>query len=194
MEKQTTKVKILYSARQLFVNYGYAGTSMGKIGKLADVNHSLLFHHFGNKQQLWTAVKQSIVDEAKDDSPTLPDTDLPFAEFLKQLFERNIDFYHQHPDIIRLINWQRLELNTEKQRGIPFSSDMYSWIEAIEHYQNKQAIKQDIAPKYLALLILSLISSTALDLAVFFAYPGNQIDQQEYIDICLAQIIKITLL
>jgi len=51
LPEEKTDYKILVSARELFVKHGFSGTSMGKIAMKANVNHSLIFHHFGNKQK-----------------------------------------------------------------------------------------------------------------------------------------------
>src|SRR3990167_6437866 len=74
-----TRTKILKAARKLFVESGFAGTSMGKIATKANINHSLIFHRFGSKEGLWKAVKQSIVEEANKLSPTLPELNQSFS-------------------------------------------------------------------------------------------------------------------
>lgn len=114
MSSENTKEKILLTARKLFVEYGFAGTSMGQIAKLAQVNHSLIFHHFENKEKLWLAVKQNIVKEKNQQSKMLPPTDQPFHDFLYTLVIKSIKFYRDHPDIMRMISWQRLERSHEQ--------------------------------------------------------------------------------
>src|ERR1041385_8709752 len=127
---ETTKDKILSAARTQFVTHGFAGTSMGNIAKLADVNHSLIFHNFKNKEQLWIAVKQNIVGEANQQTSTLPDCQLTFDDFLKELFFRNLRFYRENPDIIRMISWQRLERDPSHAIGVTNSGDMQRWVKA----------------------------------------------------------------
>ena len=134
MQELSTKNKILAAARKLFVEHGYAGTSVGKIAKLADVNHSLVFHHFQNKEQLWITVKENIVAEAGLQNKSLPDTSLKFTDFLVEVFEQCTRFYRENPDIIHMINWQRVEHNVNQNIGITNSSDMQNWIKAFKHY------------------------------------------------------------
>ena len=47
-QDKSTKEKILAAAKELFLAHGFAGASMGEIGRQAAVNHSLLFYHFKN--------------------------------------------------------------------------------------------------------------------------------------------------
>jgi AcrR family transcriptional regulator len=177
--KITTKEKILSAARTLFVQHGFAGTSIGNIAKLAAINHSLIFHHFSNKEQLWVAVKQSIVAEASQQTQTLPAVSLPFKQFLKKLFTENMRFYRENPDIIRMINWQRLEGGAEQKIGITHSSEMQAWIDAFKHYQHQGDIDVKLKPEFVITLILSIISSAALDPNVFLQ---DEKSQQAYIE------------
>lgn len=183
MKEESTKEKILTAARSLFVEHGFAGTSIGKIAKLAEVNHSLIFHHFHNKEQLWVAVKQHIVQEANQQTKTLPDLNLSFDIFLKKLFMQNMCFYQDNPDIIRMINWQRLENKSDQKIGITNSKEMQNWIDAFKHYQRIGDINSKVKPEFIITMILSIISSAALDPNVFI---NNKNNLKEYIEFCIA--------
>ena len=182
MQEPSTKERILTAARKLFVEHGFSGTSMGEIAKLACVNHSLIFHHFGNKEQLWVAVKQNIVDVAGQRTRNLPDCTMAFEEFLATLFLQSMKFYRNNQDIVRMINWQRLEPDTEKKIGVTLSGDMHLWIEAFKSYQERGDISSRHRPEFIVTLVLSIISSAALDPNVFIADEKNK---KTYIDFCL---------
>lgn len=171
----------------LFVTHGFAGTSIGNIAKLAGVNHSLVFHHFKNKEQLWVSVKQSIVFEANQLTSTLPECYLSFNDFLKELFLRNLRFYHENPDISRMIAWQRLEQNSNHAIGITNSGDMQRWVQALSHYQSQGDIQSRFKPEWIVTLILSIISSAALDPNVFI---NEKQALDDYIDFCMEILSK----
>jgi len=166
----------------LFVTHGFAGTSIGNIAKLAEVNHSLIFHHFKNKDQLWLAVKQSIVAEANQHTSTLPDCDLSFDDFLRELFVRNIRFYRDNPDIMRMIGWQRLEQQAGHAIGVTNSGDMQNWVQAFKHYQVQGDIQSRFKPEWIVTLILSIVSSAALDPNVFI---HERQAMTEYVEFCI---------
>lgn len=187
MSEEPTKQKILTAARQLFVEHGFAGTSMGKIAKLAGVNHSLLFHYFGNKENLWLAVKQSIAKDADQHSKMLPNTYLSFKDFLRELIIKSIHFYRDNPDIVRMINWQRLEYNPELKIGVTISSEVQQWIDALKYYQKKGDINRKMKPEFIMTLILSIVSSAALDQNIFISSEQNQ---KSYINFCVENLIK----
>lgn len=181
MKKESTKEKILSAARALFVNYGFAGTSVGNIAKLAGINHSLIFHHFKNKEQLWVEVKQLIVLEANNKLQNFSE-DLPWHECLKDLFNHNITFYRNNPDIMRMINWQRLEKDSNYKIGVTNSSDMGAWIELIKKYQRNGDIASRHKPEWVVTLLLSIISSAALDPNVFIS---DKQQFEKYINFCI---------
>jgi TetR/AcrR family transcriptional regulator len=186
-KKETTKEKILSAARMLFVMHGFAGTSIGNIAKLAGVNHSLIFHHFKNKEQLWVSVKQSIVSEANQLSSTLPECHLSFNDFLKELFLRNLRFYHDNLDISRMISWQRLEQHSNHAIGITNSFDMQRWVQAFNYYQLQGDIQSGFKPEWIVTLILSIISSAALDPNVFI---NEKQALDDYIEFCIETLSK----
>ncbi|WP_051555115.1 TetR/AcrR family transcriptional regulator [Legionella fairfieldensis] len=183
--KKSTKENILNAAKKLFAAHGFSGTSIGAITKLAQVNHSLVFHHFGNKEQLWLAVKQRIVEEANQQTSNLPDSDLSWELCLKELFQRNIAFYRNNSDLIRMLNWQRLEHNTNQTIGVTNSGDMQEWIGLIKHYQQSGDISASLKPEWIVTLILSIISSTALDPNSFIKDEQNY---EDYINFCIKSL------
>ena len=171
MNEDSTKLRILEAARQLFVENGFAGTSMGKIAKLASVNHSLLYHHFVNKEGLWVAVKDSIVKKANKQANILPSTTLSWADFLAELIGRSISFYRENPYIAKLIHWQRVERDQKAQTGLTESEAAKEWIHVFEYYQKKGAIDKKHKPEFILTMIASIASSAAMDPNVFIGTP-----------------------
>ncbi len=176
-----TKIKILNAAKKLFIEHGFAGTSVGKIAKLAQVNHSLVFHHFTNKEKLWIDVKLDIVENAKTSQQIIPSTDLPYDKFLSTLIENCIDFYQNSPELIRLLNWQRLESSDNPGIGIAQSDRMQPWIDAIKHYQEMGDINKKLKPEFVVSFILAVVSSAALDPNV---YIHQEADRDAYVQFC----------
>lgn len=184
-EEASTKEKILAAAKTLFVANGFAGTSVGNIAKLAGVNHSLIFHHYKNKAQLWVAVKQDIVQQSDNEAKKFDFEHLSWEACLQELFKRNLDFYRHNPDLIRMINWQRLEKESNHQIGITQSADMEAWIKLIHGYQIKGEIGEKYQPEWIVTLILSIISSTALDPNIFIS---EEQEYRNYIDFCISML------
>lgn len=187
MIEDTTKTKILDAARQLFVENGFAGTSMGKIAKLALVNHSLIYHHFVNKEGLWIAVKESIVKKAGKQESVLPSITLPLKGFLCALMTRSIEFYRENPDIAKLIHWQRVEHSQKKPIGLTESEIAKEWLHAFKHYQLLGEIAKKHKPEYILTMIASLASSAAMDPNVFIETAEKE---KAYIHFCVQVLLQ----
>ncbi len=102
-----TATKILKSARKSFLKKGFAGTSINDIAADADIHKSLIYHHFGSKENLWRAVKSHLVENFSGspiDSIILDETDL--RTLITQIVTFRFRFYEKNPDIVRLMGWQ----------------------------------------------------------------------------------------
>lgn len=187
MSESSTREKILQAAQTLFVEHGFAGTSMGNIAKLADVNHSLIFHYFDNKQKLWLVVKQNLAQMGQQQSKIVPETSLPFPQFLSELIKNSMHFYRSNSDIVRMINWQRLERNKEKDIGVTLSNETQLWLQAFKSYQKNGEISSHFKAEFIITLILSVVSSAVLDPNSLIR---NKKEQGAYIDFCVKFIQK----
>lgn len=108
----TTKEKILAAATELFAQKGFSGASIEDIAQQADVHKSLIYHHIGNKQALWIAVKHHLI------GAIIPEIDLNQFEtldtFLRFIMTTRIKAYGADPRIGRLLKWQMLEDNPQE--------------------------------------------------------------------------------
>lgn len=64
---------VLHRARQLFLEKGYAGTSMDEVAALAEVSKVTIYRYFSDKHSLFVAVVTEAIDDAKAGSQTLVD-------------------------------------------------------------------------------------------------------------------------
>ena len=59
--KAFTRAHICSAARQLFVDKGYAGTTMEQIGKLAGAPRSTLYNHFADKEEILDVIAKEYI-------------------------------------------------------------------------------------------------------------------------------------
>ncbi|MEU3626685.1 TetR family transcriptional regulator [Amycolatopsis coloradensis] len=101
-DKEATKRKLLDAATSEFATYGIAGARVDRIAKNAGANKALIYAYFCSKEYLFEMVVREQVDLAIKSVPITPD-DLP--GYAGRLFDR----YLEHPEVLRLIGWLRLE-------------------------------------------------------------------------------------
>lgn len=108
-------------------------------------------------------------------SKTIPSNwnELNFADFRAKLVNSSFTFYKTHPEIARMINWQRLEASTNQSIRVTLSHEMLEWINIFNHYQQRNEIKKDIKLEFVITLILSIVSSVALDNYTYLKKPDQ---------------------
>lgn len=175
-----TRNKILKAALALFIQHGFAGTSMGAIAEEAEINQSLISHHFGDKQQLWQQVKAMVITNTEVKPINLhPET---LQAFLKEAIQQRLTIYAKNPNLIRLISWQRLEANDNKHGlgGVPghiVSPDQ--WLEPITFLQNKKLLKPELKPELILIWLITTINGIIWDDMGLLSQPKNK---KAYID------------
>ena len=167
--------KIIDAAYNEFIKKGFLAGSMGQIAKAADVNKSLLYHHFTSKEDLWNHVKKRCFDEnSKNLRPIRDDT---LENFIEDLIDIRVSVYAQK-DIRSLIHWQSLHPNT---------SDLYTGIELdklypfqlityVESLQRKKMIHNNENSHIIAATIFCLTSYAYFDFADAYEFSENLVD------------------
>lgn len=158
---------ILQAAKKHFLEKGYDGTSINDVANDAKINKSLIYHHFGSKQDLWKAVKSQILEQT-------PDLDIKQANFrrqtLKEFLEAFVTFrfkvYASQPELSRLMTWQRLEVNSRALSGVGKKS-LLNLEDEIVLLQQAGEIRADLNPEMVNYLITSCAANGFMDNITF---------------------------
>ena len=116
-----TRRKIMNAAMAEFAKFGFDGASTRGISKSADVPHSLVIHHFTNKDELWRVTVMDAVDQYLDRVFEIEAECPTAAHRLRLRCAEYIRFSADHPDFFRMITQE----NTLR-------SDRLSWL--IDHH------------------------------------------------------------
>ena len=101
-DAEATRRRLIDAARAEFAEHGIAGARVDRIAANADANKAQIYHYFGSKDRLFDAVWEAVVEQIVEAAPI-------DVEDLAGFAERLAATYAQHPDLVRLITWQRLE-------------------------------------------------------------------------------------
>ncbi len=100
-----TKAKILSAALSEFAKSGFEGVSTRAIATKAGVNHTLISHHFGSKDELWKATAEWFFNAYNQDflnrRKTLNEVDA--TDMLRIYIRDFIDFCVNTPDFSRFM-------------------------------------------------------------------------------------------
>lgn len=179
-----TKKRILEAATDIFVAKGFSGASISVIASRAGINKSLIYHHVGNKQELWQEVKRSLTEdtqERKKDYKT-------WEQFVHDIIKQRIEVYERDPRILRIIQWQALEDKDELVGKAYISISPVLWADTIKDLQDKGEIRKDYSASLIAVYIHSLINGLLFDAFNIFASSAS--DKYAYIEMITKEIIS----
>ena len=150
-----TRTAILKAAEELFVQYGFAATSMATVAKQAGVTKSLIHHHFGSKRELWDAVKIEVMEEYGQRQGQLLVEREPDMTLIEDSFVVYFRFLQSHPNVVRLWTWMAIENDAQ---CVELSKSLSSTgVELLRRGQEAGAIRKDVEPEYILAQFFTLV-------------------------------------
>lgn len=112
---QGVKDRLLAVALELFAEHGYDGVAVDQIVDAAGVNKRMVYHYFGSKEGLYSAVLAQAFEglrlsEEKFFAPKK--TRRKPRRAVQDLVELYFDFLRSHPEFVRLLLWENLQHGT----------------------------------------------------------------------------------
>lgn len=178
-----TRTKILKVAQKLFAKKGFAATSISDIAEQAKINQSLIYHHFIDKKTLWRYAKHSLLENYSAFNEVKAFDELAKADFkifLQQILALRFNFYDKYPDVVRLINWQRLEPDKKELQATCWAPPE-KWLKAIKDFQKRGEMRPDIHPEVAMNIMWNAVTGYFMDHYPQFA-TANSKTKQEYLE------------
>jgi TetR/AcrR family transcriptional regulator len=155
IEGDRTRHAILKAAETLFVEQGFAATSMANIAKRAGITKSLIHHHFGSKRELWDAVKAIVMEEYGQQQQQLLSDREPGLALLRESIIVYFGFLRRNPNVVRLWTWMSVE---NDQHCADLSQDLTrAGVEILRKGQHAGAIRADVRAEFILAQFFSLV-------------------------------------
>ncbi|MBW3098990.1 TetR/AcrR family transcriptional regulator [Pseudohoeflea coraliihabitans] len=100
---ESTRQSLLLAAREAFVAGGLEGARVDDIALRAGSNKQLVYHYFGSKDGLYTAVLEQVYQEIREQEAALHLDMFPAEEAMRKLIEFSFDYLRQSPGFVRLL-------------------------------------------------------------------------------------------
>ncbi|MGE5356740.1 MAG: TetR/AcrR family transcriptional regulator [Deltaproteobacteria bacterium] len=125
--EEDTRQKILNTAKELFIEKGFAATTMRDISSRANINKGLLHYYFQSKQMLFVNVMQMTTFELFPKVDSILHLNVSFSEKLELIIDVYIEFLLKNPRLPAFII-NELNSNTDLFVDIIMQADIYNRI------------------------------------------------------------------
>lgn len=100
---ESSRLTLLAAARDAFASRGLEGARVDDIAQRAGINKQLVYHYFGSKDGLYTAVLEEVYREIREREQALELSSLPAETAMRRLVEFSFDYLAQHPEFVSLL-------------------------------------------------------------------------------------------
>ena len=105
---ELTRRDILVAAREEFCEHGLGSARVDRIAARAAANKRLLYHYFGNKEALYSAVLLDAYREIRRGESELHLEELTPVEAMRKLVRFTFDHFRNNPWFIRLLSTENI--------------------------------------------------------------------------------------
>jgi AcrR family transcriptional regulator len=112
-----TRQRILDVAMAEFAEHGFSGSRIDRISAAADVNVGMIYHYFGNKDDLYLAALEASYKVIRDREQTLDVAHEDPASAMRRLIALTFDFLSTDPYFVRLIMSENLMMGRTVRRS-----------------------------------------------------------------------------
>lgn len=117
-QAQDTRAKILRAAIRVFAKQGYASGRIESISKAARSHDRMIYYYFGNKEQLFIEVLETIYAQFKEAESRLElDYDDP-VRGLSQIVEFFWQYFLDHPEFVTLLASENLHQGRHAKKSL----------------------------------------------------------------------------
>jgi TetR/AcrR family transcriptional regulator len=106
---EATRAAILDAAEEVFLKKGYGNTAMSEVATRAGVTKSLIHHHFGSKDELWTEIKVRRFQTYMEGQLEMLEGAEPSEELLRDSITYYFRYLQDNPELVRILAWMFLE-------------------------------------------------------------------------------------
>lgn len=159
-DPERTRERILQAAITEFSQKGLDGARVDEIARRSRANKRLIYHYFGNKEELFLAVLERAYDDIRQAEASLQLDGLEPETALRRLTEFSFDYSAHNPHFIHLLNCENLygaRHLRESKRILKMNSPIIEALRRIlDRGQREGLFRTDVDPLQLYVSIAAL--------------------------------------
>ncbi|HEY2380356.1 MAG TPA: TetR/AcrR family transcriptional regulator [Terriglobia bacterium] len=190
--KHDRRQEILTAAMELFAKKGFRGTTTRDLATHADVNEAIIFRHFNNKEELYTAILEHKAAEAQDhhmeelERLANEGTDEEFFTTLGRMF---LERHEKDTTFLRLLLFSALEGH---QLSEMFVASMSARRPSFNHIQKRidEGVFRSMNPNLAARAFFGMFASFVLWQEIFGFKKTQPYDSDEVVRTFVSIFLK----
>ena len=124
-------MRILKAAISEFSSKGFGGARIDAIANRAKTNKRMIYHYFGNKEDLFLAVLEDTYESIRSSEEELHLKEMEPVEGMRRLVSFSFHFFVENPEFISLLNSENLHKARHVKRSSKIREINYPLIEII---------------------------------------------------------------
>lgn len=108
-DAERTKARLLSCARQVFVRKGYDGATVDVIARQAGTSKNMIYHYFGNKENLYIEVMEAELKALRHSQADLRIRHLDPLDAIEKLTVSTFDYFSRNRSTIKILNIENLQ-------------------------------------------------------------------------------------
>lgn len=157
---QSLKEKLLLCAVNEFAEYGYEGARVDNIVKAADCSKQTVYHHFGNKENLFIEVLEYTWNDIRQKEKALDVSGLSPAQAIEKIIDFTWNYYIANPWFLNIVHSENQSKGVHYAKSKRLPEINYSHLELMASLLEKgkalNIFKQDIDPLQVNINIAAL--------------------------------------
>ncbi|MFH0902747.1 MAG: TetR/AcrR family transcriptional regulator [Pseudomonadota bacterium] len=154
-DPEVTRGRILQAAEDIFLRKGFGNTVISEIAEQAGVTKSLIHHHFGSKEDLWSTVKLRRFSQYAEQQMAMLEDAPASADLLRGSFAYYFHFLQSNPQLVRIMAWLFLEPQAEDFSTMDRDL-MLAGVEKIREAQQAEHLRSDVDPRHVLVVFVGL--------------------------------------
>ncbi|ABR62151.1 TetR family transcriptional regulator [Sinorhizobium medicae] len=196
-DPERTRASILAAATQEFAENGIGGARVDAIAERAGINKRMLYHYFGDKEQLYLAVLEEAYVGIRTAEKSLNLSDLEPEQGIAELAMFTWGYFLEHPEFLSLLGTENLHrarwLRQSTRLKELHSSFIDKLSDLLQRGRKEGLFRPDVDPLNLYLTIAALgyfYLSNQYTLSTIF---GRDLMDKSNLDVWKRHIVHVTL-
>ncbi len=173
---QSTKEKILRAAREEFARSGLEGGRVDGIANRSGANKRMIYHYFGNKDDLYKAVLENVYAELRAHEARLNLEQHSPLDAINLLVEHTFWYFHNNVEAVRLLNDENLHNARHMENSKSIARLRMNLLDTISDTLDRGAaaglFRQDVNPAHFYITVASVCYFPISNRATLKAFLG----------------------